>query len=1167
MADFKPTAAQQCAIDTRGSTVLVSAGAGSGKTKVLTERLMGFVTDAEHPADLDSFLIITFTRAAAGELRGRIMDELAARLALEPGSRRLRRQSALCQRAQIGTIHSFCASLLRENSHLAGVSPDFKIVDDERAAGMRAAALERVLEARYAKSGDYPGFLLLADTVGVGRDDSRLGALVLSLHEKMQCHARPEVWAREQTALLERDAADAGDTPWGREILSAAARSARYWSGEMDGLMAAMAENDRISAAYMPSVSATADEIRELTRCLQLGWDKARGCFPIAFPRLGTLRASPDPALSERIKARRTACKKAMEAIEGTLAAPSEKLLDEMRMTAPAMRALLALTLDFDAQYTQAKRRAGLVDYSDLEHIAARLLTNEDGSPTELAARMSARFTEVMVDEYQDVSQVQDTIFKAVSDGGRKLFLVGDVKQSIYRFRLADPEIFTEKYTRFADAAAAAPGEPRRIILQENFRSRREILDCANAVFSQCMSRELGDMDYDAAARLCAGAAYEGSVPVPELLLVDVGAAPDEDDADRPDKTALEARRVGTEIRRLMNAGIEVGGRALDYGDITILMRSANSVGAIYRRELAAMGIPVAAGQGGGFFTSVEVSGVTSMLAVIDNPHQDIPLIAALRSPAFGFTPEQLAAVRACDTKSDLYTALAAYAATDRDGARFMAVLARFRALAPDLTAAELLWQLLDELDMLALCSAMPDGTRRRANLLELIELSERFDATGYRGVHRFVQWLRQLAERGEEPGGGAVSASAVQIMTVHKSKGLEFPVVFLCDTAHSFNRMDSRDTVLVHPQLGLGPKVTDLDRHVEYPSLARNAIRLRLEREMLSEEMRLLYVALTRPRERLFMTAAVKEPEKLIEKSSAAVTSPMASEVLASASAPVNWLIYAALADEQRHLKIRLCRGESADTQTAEHEMWLPADPAARAELERRLAFEYPHRAAETLPSKVTATELKGREEGDDEAARLLPERHTSFPMPDFTRADKPVTGAERGIATHLALQCMDFEKTGSVEMVAAEIRQLERESFLSAREAAAVDAEAIYTLFASPLGKRMRAADALHREFKFSLLCDAEELFGTAAGDRVLLQGVVDCCLEERGKLCIIDYKTDRVRTDEEIAGRSEVYTPQLRAYAAALRRIFGMEVSSCVLYYLSAGKTVEIAQKDLQ
>lgn len=1165
MSEFKPTAAQNAAITARGGTLLVSAGAGSGKTKVLTERLMAYISDPVHPADLDSFLIITFTRAAAGELRGRITDELAARMAKDPSNRRLRRQSALCRRAQIGTIHSFCVTLLRENSHLAGISPDFKIVDDERAHSMKSAALERVLEARYENADSYPGFIALADTVGIGRDDARLAALVMSLHEKMQCHARPEAWAREQAELFNTDAQDAGDTLWGSEILNRAAQSAHYWSGEMDALMLAMGENEKISAAYMPSVSESAAQIRELERALALGWDKARACFPIEFPRLGALRASPDVALSERVKARRDACKKAMGAIEASLNAPSDKLLNEIRSSAGAMRALLDLTLDFDAQYSAAKRRAGLLDYSDLEHMAARLLTDESGCPTELAARMSSRFTEVMVDEYQDVSRVQDAIFKAVSDNGRKLFLVGDVKQSIYRFRLADPEIFIEKYLSYPDVSKAAPGEGARILLQENFRSRREILNCANAVFSRCMSADLGDIDYDETAALKCGALYPGEGAVPELLLLDVGESAEDDD-ERPDNKALEARLVGREILKLMESGMTVNGRPLEYNDITLLMRSANSVGGIYRRELSALGIPVAAGQGGGFFSSAEVSSVVSMLAVIDNPHQDIPLIAALRSPAFGFTPEKLAAVRACDTAGDFYAALCAAQENDADASRFLAWLARFRALAPDLAAGELLWQLMDELDMFALCSAMTDGAQRRANLMELLELAERFDATLYRGVHRFVQWLRQLAERGEEPGTGAATSSAVQIMTVHKSKGLEFPVVFLCDTARRFNRQDSRDTVLVHPELGLGPKVIDATRRVEYPGLARNAVRLRLEREMLSEEMRLLYVALTRPRERLYITAALKEPEKLVEKSRAAVTDPMASEALAAVATPVNWLIYAALADGERNLKIRFCRASSREESVEEACEAPSADEAAYEILEKNLAFVYPHRASEALPSKITATELKGRASEDEEAAPLIVERHRRFALPDFARAEKPVTGAERGVATHLALQYMSFEKTASLEEVKGEIARLERESFLSAREAASVNAEAIFALFSSPLGRRMLSADKVHREFKFSLLCPAEEIYPEAAGEELLLQGVVDCCLEENGKLCIIDYKTDAVRTDEEVAARARFYTGQVRAYASALRRIFNMEVSSCVLYFLNCGKIAEIEENYL-
>ena len=443
MSEFKPTAAQDAAIHTRGSAVLVSAGAGSGKTRVLTERLMSYITDPENPADIDSFLIITFTRAAAGELRGRIMEELAQALARDPGSRRLRRQSALCQKAQIGTIHSFCARVLREYSHVLGLAPDFKIADEDGSAAMKRAALERVLDACYEKPEEHPGFTLLADTVGAGRDDSRLAELVLSLHGKMQSHARPEKWAREQVELLRSGATDAAETPWGAEVLNAAKGSAAYWSGELDRLMALMQGEEKICKAYLPALSEAGDAIRELQRRLNIGWDKAREFLPISFSKLGALRNPPDPELAALVKARWDACKKAMAALADTLYSDSAKLLREMAQTGPVMEALLALTLDFDREFSKDKRRAALVDYSDLEHMTARLLTEEDGSPSALAVQLSGRYTEIMVDEYQDVSRVQDAIFRAISREGKNLFLVGDVKQSIYRFRLADPEIFT----------------------------------------------------------------------------------------------------------------------------------------------------------------------------------------------------------------------------------------------------------------------------------------------------------------------------------------------------------------------------------------------------------------------------------------------------------------------------------------------------------------------------------------------------------------------------------------------------------------------------------------------------------------------------------------------------------------------------------------------------
>ena len=1165
MPEFKPTASQQRAIETRGCPILVSAGAGSGKTRVLTERLMARITGPERPCDLDRFLIITYTRAAAGELRGRITEELARRLAADPGNARLRRQSALLRRAQIGTIHSFCADLLRENCQLAGLPPDFKVLDEERGDAMQNACLDRVLDACYEKIDSDPDFRLLADTVGAGRDDSVLAALVLELYQKMQCHAFPAAWAEKQTALLAAPAADAGDTPWGAELIREARQLTDFWSAEIEALLSKIKPEPRIFDAYADYLSLLAASLRELSRRLSLGWDSAREVLPMALPRFPALRKSPDEALSDYVKARRKACLEDVKKIAGIFAMPSAEVLRDLESTAPAMRRLLRLTLEFDAAFQKEKQSRGLADYADLEHRAAALLVGPDGNPTELARRLSARYVEIMVDEYQDVSRVQDAIFSAVSDGGRRLFLVGDVKQSIYRFRLADPEIFNDKYRSYADADKAAPGEPRRIFLRENFRSRREILEGANAVFSLCMSRGLGDVDYDENAALIPGASYEGAGTKPELLLLRVPAAAEGE--ERPDKAALEAQMTARAIRSLVERGVTVSDhghpRPLRWGDIAILLRSANTVGGVYRRALAQEGIPVASGQGGGFFRSVEVSTLLSLLAVLDNPHQDIPLIAVLRSPAIGFSADDLSRIRTADFDGDLFHALCA-AASDPRCRAFLDRLDRWRAEAPDLPVVELVWRLIEELDLLALCSAMSDGEQRRARLMETVALAERFESSGYRGLHRFVLWLRQQAERGQEPSLGADTRSAVQILSIHKSKGLEYPVVFLCDTGRRFNKTDARDTVLVHPTLGLGPKLTDLERRVEYPTLARNAIQQRLVHETLSEEMRLLYVALTRAAERLYITAALPDPEKSLDKLRASLSVPMAPEALAEAGAPVDWLISAALADGGEHLTMRICESGEALPLPETAGTACEADEEALCELRRRLGFVYPHAQAEALPSKVTATGLKGHRAPDEEAAPLAPKRRRPFRMPDFARKDKPATGAEKGTATHLVLQYMDFGKTGSLEDVRGEIERLRVQRFLSDREAAAVDAAAIVRLFASPLGQRMKNAPGLRREFKFSLLCDAAAIYGVAAGEELLLQGVVDCYLEEPEGLTVIDYKTDRLKSRADAVHRAELYRGQLAAYASALERIVGRPVKDCVLYFLSVGEAVSLSKK---
>ena len=1149
MARFEPTSAQRSAIEESGRAVLVSAAAGSGKTRVLTERLLRRI---DSDADIDSFLVITFTKAAAAELKGRILDEISERLAVDPDNRRLRRQSALCAKAQIGTIDSFCQSFLREHCHAAQLSPEFRVIEEDRAEAIKQRVIQRVLDACYEAPDD--SFRLLSDTVGAGRDDKRLADTVLELHRKTQSHARPELWLRQQLEALEPAETDAGRTVWGAQMLEGMRDDALYWAQRMDE-MCSLAANDAVVAAkYGPSFAETALSLHNFARACSLGWDRARQALPISFPRLGTITNPPDPELKEYTKAVRELCKKSCAKYDKLLSASSEKLIADMHKTAPAMRALIELTLRFDRAYAAEKRRRAEVDFADLEHLTAQLLTNEDGSPTELARETSQRFCEIMVDEYQDVNRVQDDIFRALSKNGENLFMVGDVKQSIYRFRLADPLIFTEKYEKYAFLSDAAENEPVKIMLQENFRSRREVIDGINVVFSACMSKKLGEIDYDENALLRCGGVYDDSGCAPELILIDVKS----DEEDLRDKTEKEAAVVADKILKLMASGMTVSGRALGYGDIALLMRSANSVGETYRRELILRGIPVAAGQGGSFFAATEITSLMSLLAILDNPHQDVALIAVLRSSVFGFTADELTGIRLCDREGDFYTALKKAAETNEKCAVFLETLNKLRSRSTDAPVDELLTFIYNELDLTAKCAAMQDAPQRLANLHMMLELSGRFAAGGFRGLHRFCQWLHQLAGRGGDMG-AAGADDAVRIMTIHKSKGLEFPVVFLCDTSRRFNDADLKQTVLIHPELGLGAKVYDASRRLEYPGLARNAIKQRLRREMLSEEMRLLYVALTRARERLFVTAAVKDPEKKMQSMMLQCTSPMSPEVLIGAQSMADWMIYAQLCSGGDTFRLSLVSAaEAAAAQDDETELPHAAPDAALVErLRRSLAFSYPHEAAAHLPSKVTATELKHLEPGDGEAASIAPKSQSRFRTPRLGD-DRPLTPTQRGSAAHTLLQHIDYAKTGSETALREELSRLTEQKFLTPRQAESVDLGCILRLFASPIGRRIMNANRLWREFKFSLLCPAEKLFPGGEGESVLLQGVIDCMIEENGGITIIDYKTDRVRGDETLE-RARSYAKQMEAYAYAAQRMTGRPVRECVLYFLYSGEIV--------
>ena len=1170
MSRFELTQDQKNAVCARSSSVLVSAAAGSGKTRVLTERLMAYVTDKAEPKDITGFLIITYTRAAAAELRSRILDELSLRSAEEPENRRLHRQVTLCYRAQIGTIHSFCTQVLREYCHKAGLTPDFRVGDEEKCAELREKALEKALEAAYEHVVEDSDFASLVESVGAGRDDSRLVSAVLELNEKMQSHPYPEKWAAAQMAALDVSSLnDAGETVWGRELIENARRTALYWSQRLNsvwlGLCENEAENAPIISAYGESVGETLDSLRVLLSALDTGWDSARKALPIPFMRLKPLRNYEFEERKNSLIAAREGCKDACKALGATFDAPSEKLLRELSVTASAMRALLKLTLEFDRLYGAEKRRLNLLDFSDLEHFAVRLLCEpETGEPTETARELSRRYTEIMVDEYQDVNAVQDLIFRCVSRDGNNVFMVGDVKQSIYRFRLADPSIFIKKYHEFSNFVSYEDTAPQKILLQNNFRSDRAVLSACNHVFENLMSEALGEIYYDRDAALMPPENAPPARGKAELSILTV--PPAEDGEECPDKTYLEARMVAKQIRRLvggaetlMDNGEE---RPISYGDIAILLRSPNAAGRAFRRALSEEGVPVFAEQGGGFFTSPEILIVRSLLSVIDNPHRDIPLASVLSSPVFGFTADDLSLVRAYDRSCDFFEALTEAAAENEKCAAFLGTLAELRALSNDIGVFDLLSLLYDRLGLSSVFAA--SGNRGSGNLMLLLDYAAKFEESGYRGLFGFLKQLRRMEERGEEPAvNSAESGNAVKIMSIHKSKGLEFPVVFLANSSREFNRMDLRSPVLIHSELGLGCKLTDTGRGIEYPTLARRAIASRLNSELLSEEMRVLYVALTRAKERLYISCTAKDPDALTAKLRENLSSPIDPEILKAQPSMAHWLISAALVENDGLISIKIETPEQDEPELRSEESFAPEikpiDGTALAKLYSDMSWRYPFESSIKLPSKLTATSIPQTED-DSDGVQLSLERTHSFRLPDFCSGERPLTSSERGVATHLVMQFIDFSNTATLAEIESEIERIRALGQLNERQSKAVDRTSILGFFRSDIGKRILSADAVHREKRFSLLCPAGVFYPEGKNESVLLQGVVDCCIEEGGALTVIDYKTDYV-TKETLSELTERYRKQLLAYAYAMSRVLQKPVAACLLCFLRANLVSEI------
>ena len=1179
MAEPMLTIQQQAVVDDRGGTLLVSAAAGSGKTKVLVDRVMDRILN--DGKNITEFLIITFTNAAASELRGKISEAITRALAKTPDNRHLQRQLNLVNMAHISTVHAFCGSLIRQYGYTLEIPSDFSMLEDAQRENMLDRILSDILDEAYEKKEQ--GFLLLADTLGAGRSDNSLVELVKSVFEKLLSQPYPEKWLKSQPLYIGEDQ-DIAATLWGKLLISDAKQQISWLISRYDLAIEMMQGDEKLTPKYLPSYENQRTSLKNMLVVLDGPWDDIAPGLRMDYPRL-VVQKYPDPEKLEAIKAVKNDGKKQLEKIQKHFARTSKELIQEQNALAPALEALLELVGTLYKRFSQEKRRKNKMDFSDQEHLAIKLLLDSKGRPTDVAMEVSQRFTEIMVDEYQDSNRVQELIYTAISmEGDSNRFLVGDVKQSIYGFRQAEPELFIEKYGTYIPAEHAKTGQPRYLVLSKNFRSRPEILEAANHVFGTVMTPELGGLSYNEEQMLYPGLGEyprDGQKHV-ELDVLSLSKLSDSRDDDST-KYQREAQWVANRIVKLLRDQIPIRDgsemRPVAPGDIAILFRSRDPM-SIYQKALRQAGIPIASDSGENIFETPEVQVLVNLLRVLDNPHQDVPLLSVLCSPMFRLGNQELARIRVSSKKARFYDAL-----TESHEPFAQNICQRIndlRTAAKQMSAEALVWYLLYDAGLLTAYSAMDGGESRRNNLLAIYELARNAAGGAYLYLYELVRYLERQAENGVQVNHSA--SDGVILTTMHKSKGLEYPVVFLCDLSRKFNFRELSENLLVDGDDGIGAKITDIPRRLRYPGLLYDALKIKKRKKLLSEELRVLYVAMTRPKDYLFMTYACGEGDSTIKKLLPGIGMPAQAWAAQNAGCLGDWVLLSALGRIEAGELFSEAGRPQCKLLVSEHPWDIHFETVEKPELMKHirenensnhvntfipspeklieaLQWKYAHEEATVTPSKLTATQLKGRDK-DEEAAENAPVSRAipQLSRPEFILQKKGLSPTEKGTAAHLFLQYADFSGLTSADGVISELDRLVDGEYITEQQAEAIRPETIINLFTSDLGQRLLHAEHLIREFKFSMLWEAEAYYEGLGEEKVLLQGVVDAAIVDADGLTVVDFKTDRVSSDGA-AGRAEHYRGQLETYKKALERIFKMPVKEMVLYFLTPGKEVKL------
>ena len=1223
MAEVKWTNEQLQAIQEKNSNILVAAAAGSGKTAVLVERIIHKIIDEQ--MDIDKILVVTFTNAAASEMRERILEAIYKKLEENPENVHLQRQIILLNKASICTIHSFCLDVIHNHFYEIDLPSNFKIADTAEIDLLKQEVLDDLFEQKYTENDK--DFIELLENYTNYRGDEALQELVLKIYKFIQSSPFPIKWLQEKLELLKIEDKDISQTIWGKLIIQAVEDDIQESIMQLETVKSKMALYPEMTKFYQ-KICEDLIILKDLQN--YNSWDEL-------YIKLLNFNFSNWPVdkkvtndLKEDSKEIRDKVKKHIkEKTAKLLSCSQEQAVKDLRIITPILEKLANLVTEFTKNFAEKKKEKNCIDFNDIEHFALKILLDENNNPTEVAKKYKEKFEEIAIDEYQDSNLVQEAILTSISKGNN-IFMVGDVKQSIYKFRQARPELFLQKYDEYKNKEEKTQEDNLKIQLFRNFRSRQNILNITNLVFESIMSKELGDINYNENEYLNYGANYpepeeaKNCAGIAELDIIDLKedesitafeGEEDEEEQERVEDDVLEAKFVANKIQELLNSDYMVfdkkqGYRKIRPKDIVILLRATSNLSPIYEKELSDLELPVFSDTSGTYLDTVEIQTILSVLKIIDNPLQDIPLVVVLRSSICNFTDNDLITIRLTDRNCNFYEALIkTRLICDGDLKNkiesFLEKLEKWKSISQYMPLDEFIWQIYLDTGYYQYVGLLPNGAMRQANLKTLFEKAKQYEKASFKGLFNFIQFIDKLKKQNGDLASAKLigeNEDVIRIMSIHKSKGLEFPVVFLCNSHKKFNMQDLNDNILLHQDIGFGPTIMDTTRKIKYSSIAKDAIKLKMKQETLSEEQRILYVALTRAKEKLYITGRSKDFNKYVQDKNKVLEMyesekiKLDAKLMKKANSYLEWIMYVYLFNQGRTITLKGEQYKLSDIITlnvsnkkdllktlAKEEVVEQIDLKEKIEqilknksdeenkkseqaLKELLEWKYDYIVDTTLPTKSSVTKIKQEKIKLEEMLKGIESEEVEYKKsytPKFMQEDKKISSAEKGTLVHLCIQRLDERKDYELKDIQNMILNLVEKEIITQNEADAIDVNLIYQYTKSQLFEELRKAKEVHKEQPFYINIPAKDVVSEAENSKknILVQGIIDLYyIDKNDNLVLIDFKTDYISQEPNAKEKIlDKYKVQLEIYKTALEQALGRKVNKTALclvkdeYYL--------------